>query len=327
MNKCFITKLQSVVDNASLLKLGELRIGFSNNGNPSNIQSIGIGATNQISLEILGDGYFTDSTGNSNLGKKIDFNYSNSNAVYIVGSNTLSIVKKYNLTVLSVSSGKTDVTDFCIDDLKASKELIKLNMNSKFITGDIASLGNLNKLNYLSLRNSKFITGDIASLGNLIELTNIDITNTNLSGNISIFNKFPKLASIFTTNSNVTGNIDVLYNHSVLTEIFASNTNITGDLAKLPESCTFISISNKDGNSFTWSTRSASSKIVAISGSPKITNIDKMLQDQAQCVTGITDSPDEFRKTISATGTRTSASDAAVQTLQSKGYTVSITPA
>ena len=301
MNKCFITKLQGVVDNASLLKLGELRIGFSNNGNPSNIQSIGVGVTNPVSLEILGDGYFTDSK-NSNLGKKMDFNYP-SNAVNMVGSNTLSIVEKYNLTTLSISSRQTNVTDFCIDDLKASKELVKLNMNSEFVTGDIASLGNL------------------------IGLTTIDITGTSLSGNISIFSKFPKLASIYMTNSNVTGNIDVLYNNSVLTEIFASNTNITGDLAKLPELCTFISISNKNDNSFTWSTRSASSKIVAISGYPKITNIDKMLQDQAQCVTGITDSPDEFRKAISVTGTRTSASDAAVQTLQAKGYTVTITPA
>ena len=325
MNKCFITKLQGVVDNASLLKLGELRIGFSNNGNPSNIQSIGVGVTNPVSLEILGDGYFTDSK-NSNLGKKMDFNYP-SNAVNMVGSNTLSIVEKYNLTTLSISSRQTNVTDFCIDDLKASKELVKLNMNSEFVTGDIASLGNLNKLNYLSLRNSKFVTGDIASLSNLIGLTNIDITGTSLIDNISVFSNFPKLAHIYMSNSNATGNIDVLYNNSVLTEIFASNTNITGDLAKLPELCTFISISNKNGNSFTWSTRSASSKIVAISSNPKITNIDKMLQDQAQCVTGITDSPDEFRKTISATGTRTSASDSAVQILQSKGYTVSITPA
>ena len=52
-----------------------------------------------------------------------------------------------------------------------------------------------------------------------------------------------------------------------------------------------------------------------------------MLQDQAACVTGIDSSSDIYLKTISATGTRTSASDAAVQTLQSKGYTVSITPA
>ena len=36
---------------------------------------------------------------------------------------------------------------------------------------------------------------------------------------------------------------------------------------------------------------------------------------------------DSWYKTISLIGNRTSASDAAVQTLQSKGYTVSITPA
>ena len=101
MNKCFITKLQGVVDNTSLLKLGELRIGFSDNGNPSNIQSIGMGVTNPISLEILGDGYFTDSTGSKNLGKKRTFN-SPSEGVYIVGTNILSIIEKYNLTALSV---------------------------------------------------------------------------------------------------------------------------------------------------------------------------------------------------------------------------------
>ena len=53
-------------------------------------------------------------------------------------------------------------------------------------------------------------------------------------------------------------------------------------------------------------------------------NIDKMLQDQAKCQTSSTAS---VRKIIEVIGTRTSTSDAAVQTLQSKGYTVSITPA
>lgn len=325
MNKCFITKLQGVVDNTSLLKLGELRISFDNNGNPSNIQSIGIGVTNPISLEILGDGYFTNSNGSDNLGKKKNFT-SYADSVHIVGTNTLSIIGKYNLTTLSVSSSKTNVTYFCIDDLKMSKELVKLNINSNSLTGDIASLGNLKKLNFLSIVNSK-VVGDIASLGNLIELTNINLANTSLFGNINVFNGFSKLEFISITNTNIIGNIDALYNNSKLTEIIAYNTDITGDLAKLPELCTIITILNKKGNSFTWSTRSASSKIVAINGSPKITNIDKMLQDQAQCVTGITDSSAEYKRIISATGTRTSVSDAAVQTLQSKGYTVSITPA
>ena len=52
-------------------------------------------------------------------------------------------------------------------------------------------------------------------------------------------------------------------------------------------------------------------------------NIDKMLQDQAQCQADAT----SLNKSIVAKGTRTSASDDAVQTLQSKGYTVTILPA
>ena len=320
MNKCFITKLEGVVDNTSLLKLGELRIGFSNNDNPSNIQSIGIGVTNPISLEILGNGYFTDSTGSNNLGKKRTLNPP-SDASYIVGTNILSIIGKYNLTRFVVSR-TSNVTYFCIDDLKMSKELTTVSINSESVIGDIASLSNLKKLTTLLIRNSK-VVGDIASLSNLIELTDMDIVNTSIFGNINILARLPKLKTIYLSNTNVIGNIDALRNNLELTEIVANNTGITGDLAKLPESCTYISISNKNGDSFTWSTRSASSKIVSIVNSPKITNIDKMLQDQAQCVTSTIDSSNRI---ISATGTRTSASDAAVQTLQSKGYTVSITP-
>lgn len=325
MNKCFITKLQGVVDNTSLLKLGELRIGFSNNGNPRNIQSIGIGVTNPISLEILGDGYFTSSNGNENFGKTMNFNNSAS-VVNIIGTNTLSIIKKYNLTAFSVSSKQTNIAYFCIDDLKASKELGRINLESKNVTGDIASLVNLTKLNSLSLKESK-VVGDIASLENLKELTTLNLTSTFVSGNLNILSKLPKLQILYISNTNIIGNINDLYSNSKLTEILATNTDISGDLAKLPESCIFISINNKNDTSFTWSTRSTSSKIIAINGKPKITNIDKMLQDQAQCESAITSSTDIDKKYITATGTRTSASDAAVQTLQSKGYTVSITPA
>lgn len=325
MSKCFITKLQGVVNNPSLLKLGELRIGFSNNDNQSNIQSIGIGVTNPISLEILGDGYFTDAKGNENHGKTMNFSYS-SNSVNIVGTNTLSIIGKYYLNTLSVSSVQTNIAYFSIDDLKLSKNLSKINLNSKNITGDIASLGNLTELNFLSFYGSK-VVGDIASLGNLTKLTTLNLSNVAVSGSLNILSKLLKLQSLNISYTNIIGNIDVLYSNSKLTEFMAVNTDISGDLAKLPESCRFLAITNKNNTPFTWSTRSASSKIIAISSKPKITNIDKMLQDQAQCQVGFTSSDIESYKTISCIGNRTSASDAAVQTLQSKGYTVSITPA
>ena len=51
-----------------------------------------------------------------------------------------------------------------------------------------------------------------------------------------------------------------------------------------------------------------------------------MLQDQAACQASIKSDDLAYYKVITATGTRTSASDAAVATLESKGYTVSVSP-
>ena len=50
-----------------------------------------------------------------------------------------------------------------------------------------------------------------------------------------------------------------------------------------------------------------------------------MLQDQAQCVSTAPSGNVQY-KTIAVKGTRTSASDAALSTLQGKGYTVIVTP-
>ena len=52
-----------------------------------------------------------------------------------------------------------------------------------------------------------------------------------------------------------------------------------------------------------------------------------MLINQAKCVVGFTSSDNSFKKAITARGTKTSASDAAVATLQQKGYTVLVIPA
>ena len=97
---------------------------------------------------------------------------------------------------------------------------------------------------------------------------------------------------------------------------------LTGDLAILPDACCEVYLYYSKGSVFTWGTRPSSAYIISFGGASLYNNVDKMLQNQAQCQVGPT-----ANKTISASGTRTSASDAAVATLQQKGYTVSITPA
>ena len=105
--------------------------------------------------------------------------------------------------------------------------------------------------------------------------------------------------------------------------IYLKNSKNTGNLAALPASCYYIS--SGLNSSFTWGTRLSTSSIIAISGNPIIDNVDKMLQDQAQCVSTAPSGNVQY-KTIAVKGTRTSASDAALSTLQGKGYTVIVTP-
>ena len=96
-----------------------------------------------------------------------------------------------------------------------------------------------------------------------------------------------------------------------------------GDVATLSPELIYLFLGGKDAT-IEWTARPSSSKIISIFGSPKLANVDKMLQDQANCVVAITSTTAEYRRTISATGTRTAASDNAVATLKSKGYIVII---
>ena len=181
--------------------------------------------------------------------------------------------------------------------------MAKLDINSNNVTGDISSLKNMTAMANLGI-NSNNVTGDISSLKNMTALTTI-------SGTLFIKGKAEELKMLSSLTS--------------FNCLNAVNKGDFGDIATLPASFVYLFIGSNA--SISWTSRPSTSKIIGIFGSPKLSNIDKMLQDQAQCVTGIDSSTAEFRKSITATGTRTSASDAAVQTLQSKGYTVSITPA
>ena len=305
MTKCLVTKLNGNISNPEILKLGEVRIKISRVANPSaGTQKLYVCFTKDTKLEIIGDGYFTDANLSSNKGKTLDVNKNIHTDVYVSnGDYVLSILNKYALFVLSYEGANKEIKD--ISTLKYSTALTNLNLNNTKTSGDIAELKNFTALTELSVYNT-MVSGDIAELKNLTALTKINLCN-------------------FVTP--VTGDIGSLYSLNSLKTITAQNSQLSGDLANLPQNCIFISLLNDAGSTLTWGTRPSSAKIVAIEGNAKLENIDKMLQDQAQCQIGYTSGDGQYKSTISVVGTRTSASDAAVQTLQGKGYTVSITPA
>ena len=353
MNKCLVTKLNGVCPNDRLLKVGEFRMKISRVPSPNNkTQGLMLEVSAPIKLKILGDGYFTDSSLSNNLGKEIDVT-GIQNVFFSNGDYDISILDKYKICRIQTGANGTQFVEndqynksFNIDGLKFSKDMISIDSNSKGVSGNLSSLESLTKLDRINIYGSS-IYGDISALRNLTALTKLDIRNINVSGDISALRNLTALTKLGITGTNVLGDISALRNLTALNdlnlsalniigdvsalkgmskikEFYLQNMSIGGDLSQLPDNANFVSLKNYKGTGFTWSSRPSSAKIIAIEGNPIILNLDKMLQDLANCAVGFDSTSGQWLKTISVRGSRTSASDSAVSTLQSKGYTVNI---
>lgn len=381
MNKCLVTKLKGSSNNTELLKIGEMRIKFSKSPSTTSGKGFSLKFKETVTINILGEGYFTDSAYSENKGNTLVCNKDTLTKVYVSNHDMeISIPNKYALTSLysndkfGANSSKVMSAYLDLDSLKYSKGMDFLVVDGFHVTGNIDSLKELSSLMYLNLNNSE-ATGNSNALKNLVKLTYLSLNNTNFEGNIDAFKDLASIGVLSLNNTKLSGNIDSIKELSNLSSLNLINTNITGsidslskakkligfslqnanskytgsinsfndftrlnsisiqyakltgDLALLPSTVTFMSLPYNSESVFTWTKRPTSAKVIAIEGAPPIVNIDKMLQDQAACQIGFDGSSPSYFKIISATGTRSSASDAAVQTLQSKGYTVSITPA
>lgn len=260
MKKCLVTKLNGIVNNNSILKMGEMRIKVNKINSPtSTSQNIKIGFTNNVNISIIGNGFFTDETLTNNMGTQKTV--SSREKLYLSnGDYEISISDKYSIEYLETFTSSETNKTLNIEDVKFS-----------------------NSCTSIWLQKSTSVSGDISALSNLTALKD---------------------------------------------SVLLQKLTLTGDLAKIPSNVKWFTNYKGVSSTFTWTTRPSSAYILALEcGDSTIDDVDKMLQNQAQCKTAITGGEASWYKTIAIKGTRTSASDAAVQTLQSKGYTVSITPA
>ena len=307
MGNCLVTKLKGTVLNSNLLRIGEMRICVHKIDNPNGeTQRINLNFTEDVKLEIIGDGYFTNATLVSNLGKSLTAKANTESLVYVSnGDFEIAILNKYALTKINTRTNKKTAIKN-IADLKYSSSLNHLAINSVENVGYFSDIKPLTSLYYLAVSNAN-IKGSLSDLESLTNLGYIIVGDT---------------------SNKLTGNVGSLKAMTKLDTLAIINSYVIGDLATLPSTCRSAAFDYHDTNAvFDWSSRPASSKIIAIRGNPKLNNIDKMLQDQANCVVGFTSADDASYKKIEVSGSRTSASDAALATLQQKGYTVTITPA
>jgi Leucine-rich repeat (LRR) protein len=133
--------------------------------------------------------------------------------------------------------------------------------NSENIHGDISVLGKLNNLVSLSLPNDMALSGNISSLSDLkklksltisgfvynndgfnislqdlqdlVSLEFLDISNYNITGDISALSKMTSLNRLFLYSTNVSGNIGEFAELENLEYLDLSNTKVSGDLSDL----------------------------------------------------------------------------------------------
>lgn len=329
MTKCLITKLNGKVEDTSLPYFGGIRFKVYPVDNPTvNTQVIGIHTDKPTKAIIVGNGYFTDSSLITNEGTTKEL-VAGRNEIYVSnGEFDVIVFDKYDIT--NVRFHLIDVSAFSsgrgIDmmELNYLKKLQNLEVSlTKKVTGDISALADLLELTKINLAGTD-TSGDISALKNLTKLTYLNLENTkSVSGDISAFSNLKELVTL--SSYFLKGNISSIGSLSKLKSFKAYfSDSLTGDLAALPASVNSFYFLYSATAILSWSSRPSSASIIAINSNALLNNVDKMLQDQAACVDTLTSSVD---KQIAIRGTRTSASDSAIAILQSKGYTVSITPA
>ena len=346
MGKCLVTKLQGIVNNSSLPILGKMNVEVSRVSHPkTETQVFYVMFSEDVDIKIIGDGYFTDTTLQQNLGKTKRISANVNQQITVSNGNFYVQIPKYGIKqIASVTSN----IGFDIEDLQCNKDsltYLKLQESQRDINiqylkefthietlslsgcvhanGDISNLAGMTGLKYLSSGDTR-VSGDISNLAGMTELTTLSLFQTQCSGDISSLAGLQKLETAIYTSTNIVTDIAKLSGMSNLRTLRLEGKNSSGDLSKAPANIYGIF---GNGN-FTWDTeRPSGSTIFGMSTPTLKDNVDKMLINLAKCTKSNSSSSDTSNFVINVFGTRTSASDAAVQTLQSKGYTVSITPA
>ena len=307
MSNCLITKLKGIVNNPSLPKIDELVIQVNSN-TPLYIDS-------SISCRVV-NGYFSNETFSTNLGTSMD---SNSGTIFVTGGSTLFLSPKNKIGTL-FGNNNSSVT-INVEDLAYIGNLPNFKWMGGCVVGNIDALKD-KPFYVFDAQDCPGLYGNLSSILNP-NIATIGLARTAVKGNVSDLINCKSLEGNVSMPPKISGDLSIFNsefpNVTMLTSENSSPDYIlTGDMSKINSNIEFLSFSGHTTN-FTWK-GTKRGKIVACDNCNFGNDLDAFLNNMAELEAGT-------YKSISAKGTRTSASDAAVQTLQSKGYTVSVTPA
>ena len=326
---CLVTKLKGVVNDDSLYKLGEFRLKKERCEDwDAASQCFLVQFEKDEVLTIVGDGYFTDATGINNEGKIKNVSANTETKVYVSnGDFEIAIPDKYNLNILTLNDGNVGSSKYAsskkivggIRSLSYSGKLHNFTLNAIQELGDISELHGLNSIQYM-YGNYSSVSGDIASLKDYTNLVDISFPGAyGIYGNVDSLSKLVNLSMLnLEGNMQMTGDISVFKSMPNLMRVNLGASTLEGDYFDLLASKNFSSL--LFSGDFTYVSKNFSGKQYGNVGGDQFIceQLDEFLNDfqQASTLSG--------SGRITMLGTRTSASDAAISTLQGKGFTVTV---
>lgn len=310
MGKCLITKLSGVVQNEDLLKMGELEIVLK--GNSSSGKRIpSFQFTEATVIKAINGLISGSSVNNGNKAQELKTSKSGDMSCFADGEVRLKVENKYNLVSLYEEDNNA-YADLEIDlaVLKYCKSLTKLNIGlKKTVKG---SFEDIKDLPITDIYLNPETPSDLANVKGW-KLT------SHAPEGVSLNNVFGDISNIHTSFASIIK----------LTVKGAEGKSIYGDLGKLGNKIQ-IFVSNGNTNmseNFTWSSssvRPSSYSFIPLYNVRFATgkDVDNYLINVSSCNF---DSPHDKNIIIFCTnGTRSSASDTALATIKSNGYSVSL---
>lgn len=207
---CLKEKLKGIVNNNSLKKFGVLNI-YRKNG--TGISKLTLSASSARTIKIVGNGYFTDSTGVQNLGTSTSINTSRQDIYVSDGDFHIEVPDKYSITTLNI--GNTNISlGIDIEDLDYCDSIEGLFIQRTITKGDVSNLA----FPLITVINTFLNDGVYGDFKKWVESLNGGCTSLSLSGN---------------GNAYFSGNTNLLAQNTGLTEIRLNHGSITGDFGVL----------------------------------------------------------------------------------------------
>ena len=195
MEKCLVTKLNGVVSNNEILKIGELRVKIDSTHAPEFYNHFIATGDKVIVNRLVDDGL------NAEFPNRFEFEGGYNGK--LSGKGRLSIMNKYNIKLLELNQLAFPEFDI-LEEIKYMKELTLLQSFNQHLNTEKFPYSSV--LNFLNVYN---IDGMLSELANKIpNISTLYVGHSSIKGDISELGALIKLERIDTSHTNVTGSLD-----------------------------------------------------------------------------------------------------------------------